>query len=71
MVEFGYSLLAEQEGPQQLVSDAKLAEDAGFDFVTLSDHYYPWIEEQGHSPYAWGVLGAIGQATPGSSWRPW
>jgi G6PDH family F420-dependent oxidoreductase len=63
MVEFGYSLLAEQEGPQQLVSDAKLAEDAGFDFVTLSDHYYPWIDEQGHSPYAWGVLGAISQAT--------
>jgi G6PDH family F420-dependent oxidoreductase len=63
MAEFGYSLLCEQSGPQQLVSDAALAEEAGFDFATISDHYSPWLEEQGHSPYAWSVLGAIAQVT--------
>jgi G6PDH family F420-dependent oxidoreductase len=63
MAAFGYSLLSEQSGPQQLVADAALAEEAGFDFATLSDHYSPWLEEQGHSPYAWSVLGAIAQVT--------
>lgn len=63
MVEFGYSLMSEQTGPKQLVAEAVLAESAGFDFATISDHYYPWLEEQGHSPYAWGVLGAISHAT--------
>jgi G6PDH family F420-dependent oxidoreductase len=46
-----------------LVRDAALAEEAGFDFATISDHYSPWLEEQGHSPYAWAVLGAIAQVT--------
>lgn len=63
MVEFGYSLMSELTGPKELVDEAVLAESAGFDFATISDHYYPWLEEQGHSPYAWGVLGAISQAT--------
>lgn len=63
MVEFGYSLMSELTGPKELVDEAVLAESAGFDFATISDHYYPWLEEQGHSPYAWGVLGAISHAT--------
>lgn len=63
MVEYGYSLMSEQSTPKELVAQAVLAEAAGFTFATLSDHYYPWLEEQGHSPYAWSVLGAISQMT--------
>jgi G6PDH family F420-dependent oxidoreductase len=46
-----------------LVRDVALAEQAGFDFAVISDHYFPWLEEQGHAPYAWSVLGAAAQAT--------
>lgn len=63
MSRYGYSLLCEQAPPEQLVTDAERAEAAGFDFAVVSDHYYPWLEEQGHSPYAWSVLGAVAQAT--------
>src|SRR5260370_26889764 len=63
MAEFGYTLMGEQSGPRQLVEDAVRAEGAGFDFAVSSDHYYPWLEAQGHSPYAWAVLGAVAHAT--------
>src|SRR5437773_11154580 len=48
---------------KQLVRDVALAEQAGFDFAVISDHYFPWLDSQGHSPYAWSVLGAAAQAT--------
>jgi len=63
MANFGYTMMCEQTGPTQLVDDAVRAERAGFDFAVISDHYYPWLEEQGHSPYAWSVLGAAAYAT--------
>jgi G6PDH family F420-dependent oxidoreductase len=63
MVEIGYTMLCEQAGPSQLVEDVRNAEDAGFDFAVISDHYFPWLDAQGHSPYAWSVLGAAAQAT--------
>lgn len=63
MTNYGYTLLGEQSGPRALVADAIRAEQAGFDFAVVSDHYSPWLEEQGHSPYAWSVLGAAAQAT--------
>ena len=63
MTEFGYTLMCEQSGPRELVRYADQAEDAGFDFEVMSDHYFPWLEEQGHSPYAWSVLGAVSQVT--------
>ncbi len=63
MAEFGYTLMGEQCGPQQLVADGIAAEAAGFDFLVASDHYYPWLAEQGHSPYVWSVLGAVAHAT--------
>jgi G6PDH family F420-dependent oxidoreductase len=59
----GYTMMCEQAGPQQLVRDVTLAEEAGFDFAVISDHYSPWLDSQGHSPYAWSVLGAAAQAT--------
>src|SRR5271167_703613 len=59
----GYTMMCEQAGPKQLVRDVVLAEEAGFDFAVISDHYSPWLDSQGHSPYAWSVLGAAAQAT--------
>lgn len=63
MTRFGYTLMTEQSGPRELVRYAVAAEAAGFDFEVSSDHYSPWLTEQGHSPYAWAVLGAVAQAT--------
>ncbi|CAL9347991.1 F420-dependent glucose-6-phosphate dehydrogenase [Streptomyces sp. enrichment culture] len=63
MVRIGYTMMTEQAGPRALVDDVVAAEAAGFDFSVISDHYFPWLEEQGHSPYAWSVLGAAAQAT--------
>jgi hypothetical protein len=60
---FGSTMLGEQAGPKQLVCDVALAEEAGFDFAVISDHSLPWLEVQGHSPYAWSVLGGAAQAT--------
>ncbi|MFG2085321.1 MULTISPECIES: TIGR03557 family F420-dependent LLM class oxidoreductase [unclassified Spirillospora] len=62
-MEFGYTLLCEQTPPKQLVADLVEAEEAGFGYSVISDHYFPWLEDQGHSAYAWSVLGALAQAT--------
>jgi coenzyme F420-dependent glucose-6-phosphate dehydrogenase len=61
--KFGLTLSSEEHGPQRLVELASLAEAAGFDFVSISDHFHPWIPEQGHSPNVWPVLGAIAATT--------
>lgn len=63
MTNFGYTLMTEQSGPKDLVRWAVEAERAGFDFEVMSDHYSPWLTEQGHAPYAWSVLGAVAHAT--------
>jgi G6PDH family F420-dependent oxidoreductase len=63
MVKFGYKLMTEEHGPTALVANAQRAEQAGFDFVSISDHFHPWLESQGHAPFAWSVLGAIAHAT--------
>jgi G6PDH family F420-dependent oxidoreductase len=63
MVEWGYTMMCEQTGPRALVDDVIRAEQAGFDFSVISDHYFPWLDEMGHSPYAWSVLGAAAWAT--------
>src|SRR5437762_14144388 len=55
MTSIGYTMMCEQAGPKQLVRDVALAEEAGFDFAVISDHYSPWLDSQGHSPYAWSV----------------
>jgi G6PDH family F420-dependent oxidoreductase len=62
-MRIGYTMMCEQAGPRQLVRDVVRAEEAGFDFAVISDHYNPWLTSQGHSPYAWSVLGAAAQAT--------
>jgi G6PDH family F420-dependent oxidoreductase len=55
--------MSEEHGPTDLVRNANRAEQAGFDFAAISDHFFPWVEEQGHSPLAWSVLGAVANAT--------
>ena len=63
MTRFGYTLMTEQSGPKDLVRYSIAAERLGFDFEVSSDHYFPWLDEQGHAPYAWTLLGAVAQAT--------
>lgn len=63
MPKFGYTMMTEQAPPDQLVRDLQKAEEAGFDFSVTSDHFQPWLDEQGHSGYAWSILGAAAQAT--------
>ncbi|WP_214322911.1 LLM class flavin-dependent oxidoreductase [Nonomuraea sediminis] len=63
MTEIGYTMMCEQTPARQLVADVAGAEEIGFDYAVISDHYFPWLEEMGHSPYAWSVLGAAAQAT--------
>jgi len=63
MVAIGYKLMAEEHGPVELIRNARRAEDAGFEFAAISDHYFPWLPEEGHAPFAWSVLGGLAQAT--------
>src|SRR4051794_21327583 len=63
MTRFGYTLMCEQSDPRSLVRDAVAAEDVGFELAVMSDHFNPWLDEQGHSPNAWPTLGAVAQAT--------
>jgi len=63
VTSIGYTLMTEQSGPKDLVTWAAGAERAGFDFEVMSDHYFPWLDEQGHAPYAWTVLGAVAHVT--------
>ena len=62
-MEIGYALSSEEHAPLDLVKHARAAEEAGFGFALVSDHFHPWIDRQGHSPFVWGVLGALSQAT--------
>jgi G6PDH family F420-dependent oxidoreductase len=63
MTAFGYTMMTEQSRPDALVRDLVAAEEAGFDFSVISDHYQPWLDAQGHAGYAWSILGAAAQAT--------
>ncbi|MFD0887492.1 LLM class F420-dependent oxidoreductase [Streptosporangium algeriense] len=62
MTRFGYFLSCEEHDPKELVRQAKLAEQAGFQALWISDHYHPWLDEQGQSPFVWSVIGALSQA---------
>ncbi|MDP9354974.1 MAG: TIGR03557 family F420-dependent LLM class oxidoreductase [Chloroflexota bacterium] len=63
MVEVGYALSSEEHRPNDLIRHARLAEEAGFTFALISDHYHPWVDAQGHSPFVWSVIGGIAQVT--------
>ena len=59
----GYSLSSEEHRPADLVAYARRAEECGFGFALISDHFHPWVDRQGQSPFVWTVLGAIAHAT--------
>ncbi|MDX6608301.1 MAG: hypothetical protein QOF85_226 [Solirubrobacterales bacterium] len=63
MTAVGYTLSSEEFGARDLVAQAARAESAGFEFAVISDHFHPWVDRQGNSPFVWGVLGAISEAT--------
>ncbi|SCF14366.1 F420-dependent oxidoreductase, G6PDH family [Micromonospora purpureochromogenes] len=64
-MQIGYKLASEGYGPQEIIRQAVRAEQAGFDFVEMSDHFHPWLDVQGHSSFTWSVLGAIAAKTSG------
>lgn len=63
MTQIGYALSSEEHAPQKLVEHARRAEEVGFPFALISDHFHPWIDRQGQSPFVWSVIGAIAQET--------
>ncbi len=63
MTKIGYFLSCEEFGPLDLLDQARMAEEAGFEALWISDHYHPWNEEQGQSPFVWSVIGGLSQVT--------
>jgi coenzyme F420-dependent glucose-6-phosphate dehydrogenase len=63
MTEIGYKLCSEEQPPADLVRFAEGAEGAGFGFAMISDHFHPWVDAQGQSPFVWSVIGAVAQVT--------
>ena len=63
MPEIGYALSSEEHPPNDLVAFARRAEDAGFTYALVSDHYHPWVDAQGDSPFVWATIGGIAKAT--------
>jgi len=61
-MRFGYFLSCEEYSPAEIIEQAVAAEDAGFEALWISDHYHPWNDEQGQSPFVWGMIGALSQA---------
>jgi len=62
-VRLGYALSSEEHGPLDLVAQAQRAEESGFAFALISDHFHPWVGTQGQSPFVWSVLGGIAVRT--------
>lgn len=62
-MRIGYFLSSEEFAPPELVRQARMAEDAGFEGLWISDHYHPWNDRQGHSAFVWSIIGALSQAT--------
>jgi G6PDH family F420-dependent oxidoreductase len=62
-MQIGCFLSSEEFGPRELVDQARRAEQAGFHALWISDHYHPWNDQQGHSPFVWSVIGALAEAT--------
>lgn len=63
MTALGFTLSSEEHRPGSLVEQAVIAEGVGFDFLSISDHFHPWVDRQGNAPFVWGTLGAVAQAT--------
>jgi G6PDH family F420-dependent oxidoreductase len=62
-MKIGYKLATEAFGPKEIVRQAQRAEEVGFDFVEMSDHFHPWLDNQGHSGFTWSMLGTMAAKT--------
>jgi G6PDH family F420-dependent oxidoreductase len=62
-MKIGYFLSCEEFGPADLLVQARAAEEAGFHGLWISDHFHPWNDEQGESPFVWSMIGALSQVT--------
>ena len=62
-MEIGYALSSEEHRSNTLVELAQRAEETGFSFALISDHYHPWVDAQGHSPFVWSIIGGIAHKT--------
>ncbi|NIZ89535.1 TIGR03557 family F420-dependent LLM class oxidoreductase [Kineococcus rubinsiae] len=62
-MQIGYKLATEAFGPKEIIRQALAAEEAGYDFVEMSDHFHPWLDVQGHSAFTWNLLSAIAAKT--------
>ncbi|NAZ82243.1 TIGR03557 family F420-dependent LLM class oxidoreductase [Kineococcus sp. R8] len=62
-MQIGYKLATEAFGPKEIIRQALAAEEAGYDFVEMSDHFHPWLDVQGHSGFTWNLLSAIAAKT--------
>jgi coenzyme F420-dependent glucose-6-phosphate dehydrogenase len=63
MAHIGYAISSEEHAPNDIVQHARRAEEVGFTYALISDHFHPWVDRQGHSPFVWSVIGGIAQAT--------
>jgi coenzyme F420-dependent glucose-6-phosphate dehydrogenase len=63
LTDFGLALSSEEHPPNDLVRLARSAEETGLEFAMISDHFHPWTDSQGQSPFVWSVIGGISQAT--------
>ncbi|MGW6025299.1 TIGR03557 family F420-dependent LLM class oxidoreductase [Streptomyces sp. NPDC055099] len=63
MTRYGYFLACEEFSPAELLEQARAAEQAGFECLAISDHFHPWTDEQGNSPFVWTMIGALAQVT--------
>jgi coenzyme F420-dependent glucose-6-phosphate dehydrogenase len=63
LIELGYALSSEEHKPNKLIAQAEMAERSGFKFLLISDHFHPWVSQQGQSSFVWSVLGGIAQVT--------
>jgi len=66
-MKVGYALSSEEFLPQQLIDQARAAERAGFQNLWISDHYHPWNDAEGQSPFVWTVIGALAEGRPCAS----
>ncbi|WP_144127566.1 TIGR03557 family F420-dependent LLM class oxidoreductase [Catellatospora sichuanensis] len=62
-MRIGYFLSSEEYSPQELLEQAQRAQDAGFSALWISDHFHPWVDAQGHSPFVWSMIGALSRVT--------
>src|SRR4051812_45984494 len=62
-MKIGYFLSSEEVTPAELLSQARMAEEHGFQGLWISDHFHPWVDAQGQSPFVWSMIGALSQAT--------